>query len=144
MNNYSPNDVVMWNLDLNGRPWSVEYQHTDNAHPYGLTVIVQGSRTVKAMSEELRPPTFGEFAWFKHPRTGGWMSGKTRGYMAVIIHLFALALFVIGIRTSFITLYGKFIEFDALPLLGSAIGVLVALGYWIGTHNNWRQQYPKA
>lgn len=40
----------------------------------------------------LRPITFGEFLWFRHPRSLKWMSGKTRGWMAVLIHLFSFVL----------------------------------------------------
>ena len=127
MRNFSPNDVVMWSLDLKERPWSVEYQHTDNSHPHGLTVIVQGSRTVKAMSEELRPLTFGEFAWFKHPRTGGWMSGKTRGYMAIIIHLFSMLLTGAA-------------EAQGFSWWG-VLGLLPVGGYWFGTWMNYTKRW---
>jgi len=123
MNEFDPNDVVMWNLDTRERPWSVEYQHTDNSHPYGLTIIVQGSRTAKAMSEELRPLTFREFVWFEHPVTLHMMSGKTRGYMAIIIH----------VMTFLLTGAAEAQGFSWWGLLC----LLPVAGYWWGTWNNY-------
>lgn len=49
-------------------------------------------KTMQWPERLLRPITFGEFVWFIHPRSGKWMSGKTRGWMAVLIHLFTLVL----------------------------------------------------
>lgn len=51
------------------------------------------------VEKKLRPITFGEFAWFRHPRSLKWMSGKTRGWMAALIHLFSFVL-CYGIATT--------------------------------------------
>lgn len=48
--------------------------------------------------EKLRRPKFREFIWFRNPNTGGWMFGKTRGWMAGIIHLFSLIIFSCGVH----------------------------------------------
>lgn len=71
----------------------------------------------------LRPLTFGEFASFHHPDTGLWMSGKTRGYMAAIIHLFTVLLF------------GASIAQDAT--WWSAFALIPVAGYWLGTWMNY-------
>ncbi len=68
-----------------------------------------------------------EFIWFRHPITGNWMCGKTRGYMAVIIHMFALVLIVLGIAT-----WG-----DGPTWTAIVIGAAILLGFWIGTRNNY-------
>lgn len=49
-------------------------------------------KTMQWPERLLRPITFSEFLWFRHPRSRKWMSGKTRGWMAVLIHLFTFLL----------------------------------------------------
>jgi hypothetical protein len=124
MDIFDPNDVVMWSKDASGRPWSVEYTWTDgHARPVGTTLIVKGDRQAEVPLEELRPLKWREFIWFKHPRTGAWMSGKTRGYMAVIIHLFSMMLTGAA--------HGQSFSWWGL------LGLLPVGGYWLGTRNNY-------
>lgn len=71
----------------------------------------------------VRALTFREFAWFRHPLTGHLMSGKTRGYMAAIIHLFTALLF------------GASIAQEAT--WWSAFALIPVAGYWLGTWMNY-------
>ncbi len=85
------------------------------------------SLTIPVQDYFVRGLTYREFIWFRNPITGNWMCGKTRGYMAVIIHLFALLLIVLGIAT-----WGQGPTWTAI-----VIGAAILLGFWIGTRNNY-------
>jgi len=76
---------------------------------------------------DLRAQTFTEFASFIHPQTHGWMVGKTRGYMAAIIHLLALALIGVSLAT-----WG-----DGPTWTAAVLGVAIIAGFWWGTWNNF-------
>lgn len=81
-----------------------------------------------AMNEaSLRTLTFREFASFIHPITGGWMVGKTRGYMAALIHLFSF--FLLGASVS--QDGGWWSAFALIPVVG----------FWIGTYKNWNKSW---
>ncbi len=88
------------------------------------TCHIERDGTMRPIPERyLRALTFGEFAWFRHPVTGHMMSGKTRGYMAVVIHLFTLLLF-----------FGSIAQ-DAS--WWSAFALIPVVGYWFGTRMNY-------
>ena len=81
--------------------------------------------------EKLRRPKFREFIWFRNPNTGGWMFGKTRGWMAILIHLFALIIFSCGFT---IEEFGWQLFTHAFGL--SIIG-LMWLGSWMNHTKRW-------
>lgn len=83
--------------DGEGLPMLVEY--TKNGIVTVWAASEFGSQQWHFVEADLRPITFSEFVWFIHPRSGKWMSGKTRGWMAVLIHLFTLILCA-GIATT--------------------------------------------
>lgn len=70
----------------------------DNGGDRIVSCYIRGTEW-QFLESDLRTLVFREFAWFMHPRTGKWMSGKTRGWMAVLIHLFTLILCA-GIATT--------------------------------------------
>lgn len=142
MNEYNPNDIVKWSKDKWGRCWSVVYQWTDgHARPVGTTIIEYGTQRTEVNDKDIRRLTFREFIWFEHPTTLHMMSGKTRGYMAIIIHLFALGLCAASVTTCFVVIDGKYVEFDPTPLIGAVISIDVLLLYWWGTFQNWRGKW---
>lgn len=76
---------------------------------------------------DVRAQTWWEFASFMHPMSGLWMVGKTRGYMAAIIHLFAGILIAVSLAT-----WG-----DGPTWTATVIGVWLLVGFWIGTWLNY-------
>lgn len=81
--------------------------------------------------EVLRRPTFREFIWFRNPNTGGWMFGKTRGWMAGIIHLFSLIIFSCGFT----------IEEFGWQLFTHAFGLSIIALMWYGTWANYTKKW---
>jgi len=84
-------------------------------------------KPVRVNEYDLRTLTFRDFIWFRHPLTGHYMCGKTRGYMAAIINLFALILIGIGIAT-----WG-----DGATWTAIVMGVAVLVLFWVGTWKNY-------
>jgi hypothetical protein len=74
----------------------------------------------------LRKLTFAEFAWFRNPVTGHMNCGKTRGFMAITIHIAALIVFFAGF-----TVDGPW------KIAPFAIGAGVLAIFWIGTRANF-------
>ena len=83
------------------------------------------------LGEELRAPTFREFLWFRNPNTGGWMFGKTRGWMAILIHLFALIIFSCGFT----------IEEFGWQLFTHAFGLAIIGLMWLGSWMNYTKRW---
>lgn len=81
--------------------------------------------------QDLRPMTFREFVSFKNPATEEWMVGKTRGWMALIIHI--ISAYGIGTSLKDVIAYGNL---ASLSVAGIAAGVLV--GFWIFTFRNYK------
>ncbi len=67
--------------------------------------------------------TFVRFALFRHPSSGVWMSGKTRGWVALLIHLFSAMLCGGSVAQS----GGWWSAFALIPIVV----------YWIGSYKNW-------
>jgi len=85
--------------------------------------LKRGGDIIKVPERFLRKMKWSEFCLFKHPVTGNLMSGKTRGYMALVIHLFTALLFSASIVQ------------DAS--WWSAFALIPVVGYWIGTRMNF-------
>ena len=81
--------------------------------------------------EVLRSPTFREFIWFRNPNTGGWMFGKTRGWMAILIHVFALIIFSCGFT----------IEEFGWQLFTHAFGLAIIGLMWLGSWMNYTKRW---
>lgn len=124
MKDWNPNDIVKWSNDQWNRCWSVVYQWTDgHARPTGTTIIEHGNQRVEVKDSDIRVLTFREFIWFEHPVTLHMMSGKTRGYIAIIIH----------VMTFLLTGAAEAQGFSWWGLLC----LLPVAGYWWGTWNNY-------
>ena len=90
---FAPLTYVAFDSQIRQNPMLVEFTRNEIVTLWCL------EKTMQWPERLLRPITFSEFVWFIHPRTGKWISGKTRGWMAVLIHLFALILCA-GIATT--------------------------------------------
>lgn len=94
--------------------------------------LKRGDDIIKVPERFLRKMKWAEFCLFIHPLTGHMMCGKTRGYMAVIIHLFGLILIGVGIAT----------WADGSTWTAIVIGVAILVLFWVGTWKNhtgkWR------
>lgn len=111
----------------NGSEWDGRYPMEVLGTHEGLGVrtvhVVDRDGEGKFLEEHLRTMTFSEFCWFYHPTAHHWMSGKTRGWMAVLIHVFTLIL-CLGIAST-------------LGWWGVAPLVIPAL-YWWGAYMNFK------
>ncbi len=131
---YHAGEIVMWpSLTYGIRPVLINKASWDahiGQHFYVCTM--DGHAEYSPFYEhKLRPMTFREFASFTHPVTGRWMVGKTRGYMAAIIHALGLLFIALGVVDA---VQGYF---DAL--IGSGIGAFMLGGFWLGTYANYRK-----
>lgn len=95
--------------------------------PEWCHIVKDGGFPFPVPERFLRALTFAEFASFTHPESGVWMVGNTRGYMALIIHLFALALIAAAVHT-----WG-----DGPTWTAAVLGVAIIAGFWIGTYLNY-------
>jgi hypothetical protein len=113
-------------------PVFIESRDNSNEAPdvwrYSVTDRNHGTRYIPEVL--LRPMTFREFALFRHPLTGEWMVGKTRGWMAVVIHALSLLGIVAGI------VEGARGNLPALSVTGISLGVLVL--FWAFTYRNFK------
>jgi hypothetical protein len=135
-NKYKSNTIVMWRGTMRDTmrdtPAFVESKDNSNEAPdeWWYTLTVNQSVTARFPEVLLRPMTFDEFASFTHPLTGEWMVGKTRGWMAVVIHALSLLGIVAGIVE---TARGNI---AALSVTGISTAV-VAL-FWVMTRRNFK------
>lgn len=114
---------------------SSQYRRHDIMGPHMHYVIKCGSKTgtfwEHVYGEVLRRPTFREFIWFRNPNTGAWMFGKTRGWMAILIHLFALIIFSCGFT----------IEEFGWQLFTHVFGLAIIGLMWLGTWMNYTKRW---
>ena len=133
-NKFKSNTIVMWIMDglCDDIPLYIESVDNSNEAPdvwrYSITSIGQGTRY--EFEYDLRPMTFREFASFTHPKTGEWMVGKTRGWMAVVIHALSLLGIVAGIVEA---ARGNL---AALSVTGISLAVVVL--FWVYTYRNFK------
>ena len=112
-----------------------QYVAGPSSNPGMVYKIKCGSRTGPfwefVFGEVLRAPTFREFLWFRNPNTGGWMFGKTRGCMAILIHVFALIIFSCGFT----------IEEFGWQLFTHAFGLSIIGLMWLGSWMNYTKRW---
>lgn len=121
---FEPGTLVKWTQHNDNITYIVDHNSAADLcwiHHYRF------NQPIPVAERMVRGLRYHEFCWFLHPETGNWMCGKTRGYMAVIIHMFALVLIVLGIAT-----WG-----DGPTWTAIVIGAAILLGFWIGTRNNY-------
>lgn len=108
-----------------GHVVSVEMHYVVKCWALGRTALSN------VYGEVLRRPTFREFIWFRNPNTGAWMFGKTRGWMAILIHLFALIIFSCGFT----------IEEFGWQLFTHAFGLAIIGLMWLGSWMNYTKRW---
>lgn len=91
----------------------------------------EGPHLAHLAGEVLRRPTFWEFLWFRNPNTGGWMFGKTRGWMAILIHVFGSI--VIYCSTTVVQAWWN--------VLVAFIGIAPIAAVWIGVKRNLTKKW---
>jgi hypothetical protein len=131
-NKFKSNTIVMWrNLIGIYEPVFIESRDNSNEAPdvWSYSVTAWERCTLYVHEWQLRPMTFGEFASFTHPTSGTWMVGKTRGWMAWVIHFLALNGIVAGIVEAATG------NLAALSVTGISLAVLVL--FWIYTYRNF-------
>jgi hypothetical protein len=132
-NKYKPNTIVMWRNMIGGdEPVFIESVDNSNEAPdkWRYTFTVWKRVTLRCYEYDLRPMTFREFASFQHLLTGKWMVGKTRGWMAVVIH--ALSLLGIGAGLA----QAAMGNLAALSVTGISLAVVVL--FWVYTYRNFK------
>lgn len=97
-NLYKSNTIVMWKGSTGHvRPAFVEARDNSNEAPdtwrYSITLLDWGFFDY-VPEEQLRPMTFREFCWFRHPKTGKMKVGRNHAWEAIFIHVFALAVLI--------------------------------------------------
>ncbi len=111
-------------------PAYVESVDNSNEAPdtwrYSIT-IKRGEPAFYVDEARLRTMTKKEYAWFKHPKDGKWMCGRTEGWMAIIIHI----AFVTG-STVCLSTVGKDAAWTGMIPL-----VLMVVGFWRYTMRNY-------
>jgi hypothetical protein len=129
---YHANTIVMWRKTMRYIPVFVESKDNSNEAPdvwrYSVTDMNYGTRWVPEYL--LHPMTFDEFASFTNPKTGAWMVGRTRGWMAVVIHALSLLGIVAGIVEAAMG------NLAALSVTGISLAVLVL--FWVFTYRNFK------
>lgn len=100
---------------------SSETQFRDGWMNYAVDTIIGLKEHIREAA--LRRPTFLEFAWYLHP-SGHYMCGKTRGYMAIIIHAFCLTMAAVMASTGVWWM-------TWLP-------ALIVGAFWLGTWKNFK------
>jgi len=132
-NKFKSNTIVMWRKTMRYIPVFVESKDNSNEAPdvwrYSVTDMNYGTRWVPEYL--LHPMTFEEFASFTHPKTGAWMVGKTRGWMALVIHL--LSAFGLGTSLKDAIAYGNL---ASLWVTGISLAVVVL--FWVFTYRNFK------
>jgi hypothetical protein len=123
--------IVFHNGEIVKLVWSIGQDHTylvDHSSGTDTVHLLRQGMDIPIIVPEadVRRLTWREFVWFKHPTTGMMMSGKTRGYMAIIIHVFALIIGALGFTVDGPWKVAPFI------LCAGIVGV-----YWLGTRNNF-------
>jgi len=129
---YHANTIVIFTAMMQDYPAFVEARDNSNEAPdtWAYTLTMPGWGPIFANEADLRPMTFEEFASFTHPKTGGWMVGKTRGWMAVVIHALSLLGIVAGIAQAAMG------NIAALSVTGISLAVLVL--FWVYTYRNFK------
>lgn len=143
---FKSNTIVMWKTGVKNTyniitrkksikntytPAFIEAVNNSNEFPdtwqYSITIF--DKKPFFTAEDNLRPITLREFACFRHPKTGNWMVGKTRGWMAYIIHLISLNAITLSLREAF--------EYGNLAALSvTAISLATIILFWIYTNRN--------
>jgi hypothetical protein len=80
---------------------------------------------------ELRPMTWREFRWMKHPESGQRMVGRTPAFMVAIIHAAAVAIAAAS------TAGGGW----PVAVIGHSIGMGIIALFWWGTYENFTKRW---
>jgi len=133
-NRYDSNTIVMWKGSTKTVPVFIESRDNSNEAPdkwrYSITFLEWG--TFFAPEENLRPMTFREFCWYRHPKTGQRRVGNNPAWAVLFAHVVWLACWLaIG-------------GIDEPGWKAFFIGLLIACpaGLWISTYlqHQWTTQ----
>lgn len=119
---------------------SSQYEHTDPNDPDSPYHMVYRVKVADAVGKTRIAEVIGEgklkafdwktFVWYRNPESTRMSVGKTRGWMAILIHVFSIIIFGCGF-----TVVGPW-KIAPFVLGAGTIGL-----FWLGTWKNFTKQW---